>query len=299
MATRFRRTMKIAPGLRLNLGKRGVSLTAGGKLGRVTVGPSGAHLGASVPGTGLYMTEKVDSAQPGPGSWADAAPTGPPQPGNVKALLRGIPPREPGTSGFFAAISGSAKRKALHAIDRAAASLSAESDATVAAVAEEFPDSWTIRREAGLYFVQRNEAPAALAHLSAAANLFPGDRTLYYVVAADIAIDAGDYRYAIGALERYVSSADPESDVGALILTTLASACLKSGDPTRSLELLSRLPLRRKYLGDTLLYALCVRARANRATGQKAQAKKDIDRVYAHEPDFPLLEEASREALAD
>jgi tetratricopeptide (TPR) repeat protein len=176
---------------------------------------------------------------------------------------------------------------------------SPESDVIVATVASEFPDSWTIRREAGLYFVHRSNATAALTHLSEAANLFPGDRTLYYFVAADAAIDAAAYDYAISALERYVSSVNPEGDIGALVLTTLAKAYLKSGDATRSLEILGRLPLRRKYLDDSLLYALCVRACANRATGKKAQAKKDIDRVYAHQPDFPLLKEASQEALAE
>lgn len=299
MATRFRRTMKIAPGLKVNFGKRGVSLTAGGKLGRVTVGPSGTHVGASIPGTGLYMTQKVTSTQPTASVTASPSRYAQQQVGSVETLLRSIPPKEAGTSGLFAALSGSQKRKGLQLIACAMASPSVESDAIVDAVVNQSPDSWTIRREAGLYFVHRGNAAMALGHLSQAANLFPGDRTLYYFVAADAAIDAAKYDYAISALERYVPNANPESDIGALLLTTLAKAHLKSGGASRSLEMLSRLPLRRKHLGDALLYALCVRACANRAIGKKAQAKKDIDRVYAHQPDFPLLKEASLEALAD
>lgn len=61
MSWRFRRTLKIAPGIRLNLGKRGVSATIGGRLARITMGPSGNRVGSSVPGMGLYYSKKLDA----------------------------------------------------------------------------------------------------------------------------------------------------------------------------------------------------------------------------------------------
>lgn len=300
MSIRFRRSKKIAPGLRLNLGKRGPSLTVGGKLGRVTVGRSGTRVGASAPGIGLYASRKVGSSKRRPATRTSAAS----QPqvaqmGSVKSFLRSVPPKESGTSGLIAMLTGSPKRKALQSIARASGAPSPESDSAVIAAVEAATDSWTVQLEAGLYFLERDNPTTAFSYLSIAADRFPGNRLPYYLVASDAAIDSANYSYAVSVLEPFIIKSDPATDLGALVFTTLANANLKAGDVSRSLELLSRLPLRKKNLNDNLLYALCVRACANRAAGKKAQAKKDIDRVYSHRPDFPMLEEAARQALAE
>lgn len=59
MALRFRRSVKIAPGLRLNVGKRGVSVSAGVRGARLTVGSSGVYGSAGIPGSGLSMRGKL------------------------------------------------------------------------------------------------------------------------------------------------------------------------------------------------------------------------------------------------
>jgi len=57
MATRFRRTLKLAPGLRLNVGKRGLSLSAGTRGAKVTFGgKGGTRTTIGLPGTGLSHT---------------------------------------------------------------------------------------------------------------------------------------------------------------------------------------------------------------------------------------------------
>lgn len=63
MGIRFRKSIKLAPGVKLNLGKKGASLTLGGKYGRVTTGTKGVTMSASVPGTGLGYSTRI-----GPGS---------------------------------------------------------------------------------------------------------------------------------------------------------------------------------------------------------------------------------------
>lgn len=45
--------------MRLNFGKRGVSIRLGGRGFGVTLGRSGARVSAGLPGTGLYMTKRV------------------------------------------------------------------------------------------------------------------------------------------------------------------------------------------------------------------------------------------------
>lgn len=58
MATRFRRSVKILPGVKLNIGKKSASVTMGGKFFRQTIGTNGrVTKSASLPGTGIYWTE--------------------------------------------------------------------------------------------------------------------------------------------------------------------------------------------------------------------------------------------------
>ena len=57
MPFRFRRTVRLAPGLRLNLGKRSVSVSAGVRGAHATFGgPAGRRLTVGLPGSGLFYT---------------------------------------------------------------------------------------------------------------------------------------------------------------------------------------------------------------------------------------------------
>jgi hypothetical protein len=58
MGFRFRRTFRIAPGLRLNLSKSGVSASVGRRGLWFTVGPRGTRETVGLPGTGLSYTEE-------------------------------------------------------------------------------------------------------------------------------------------------------------------------------------------------------------------------------------------------
>lgn len=57
MAFRFRRSVKLAPGIRLNLGKRGVGISAGVRGLHVGVRADGKkYVSAGIPGTGISAT---------------------------------------------------------------------------------------------------------------------------------------------------------------------------------------------------------------------------------------------------
>ncbi len=58
MGFRFRKSVKIAPGVRLNFGKKSTSVTLGGKGARYTVSSTGRRTkSVSIPGTGVsYVT---------------------------------------------------------------------------------------------------------------------------------------------------------------------------------------------------------------------------------------------------
>lgn len=56
--TRFRKSFKVAPGVKINLNKKSVGVTIGGKGARYTVNTSGQRtLSTGIPGTGLYFVE--------------------------------------------------------------------------------------------------------------------------------------------------------------------------------------------------------------------------------------------------
>jgi len=56
MGFRFRRRIRLLPGITLNLGKRGASVSAGVRGAHVTVGPTGTRTTVGLPGTGMSYT---------------------------------------------------------------------------------------------------------------------------------------------------------------------------------------------------------------------------------------------------
>jgi uncharacterized protein DUF4236 len=65
MAFRFRRTVSIFPGVRLNLGKRGISVSAGMRGANVTMGRGGLFGNVGIPGTGLSYRERLNKQNSG------------------------------------------------------------------------------------------------------------------------------------------------------------------------------------------------------------------------------------------
>ena len=57
---RFRKTIKIVPGIKLNVSKSGISTTLGKKGLSVNMGKDGAYLNTGIPGTGIYNRQKID-----------------------------------------------------------------------------------------------------------------------------------------------------------------------------------------------------------------------------------------------
>lgn len=62
MAWSYRKRIKIAPGISINLSKSGISTSIGPKGAKVTVGPKGTYLHTGIPGTGIYSRQKIGSS---------------------------------------------------------------------------------------------------------------------------------------------------------------------------------------------------------------------------------------------
>src|SRR5262245_6796281 len=66
MALRFRKSVKILPGVRLNLTTRGISTTLGPRGATVTLGTRGTYGNLGIPGTGLSMRQRLDAPKQRP-----------------------------------------------------------------------------------------------------------------------------------------------------------------------------------------------------------------------------------------
>jgi type IV secretory pathway TrbD component len=61
---RFGKRIKIAPGVKLNLSKSGISTSVGKKGLSVNIGEKGTYLNTGIPGTGLHSRDRLDSTTP-------------------------------------------------------------------------------------------------------------------------------------------------------------------------------------------------------------------------------------------
>jgi hypothetical protein len=69
MSLRFRRSLRIAPGVRLNLGLHGAGLSVGPRGLHVGVNRRGMYSSAGIPGTGLYAVHLLRMPLPTAMAW--------------------------------------------------------------------------------------------------------------------------------------------------------------------------------------------------------------------------------------
>ena len=86
MSWSFRKRIRIAPGININLSKSGVSTSVGPKGAKVSVGPKGTYLHTGIPGTGIYKRQKVASAYGN-----TTPPSSPSMPGMKQSSITGAP----------------------------------------------------------------------------------------------------------------------------------------------------------------------------------------------------------------
>ena len=70
MGFRFYRRINIAPGLSINLGKKGASVSVGPRGAKMTFGPNGTRTSVGIPGTGIRYEKRYGKmTQVGGGDW--------------------------------------------------------------------------------------------------------------------------------------------------------------------------------------------------------------------------------------
>lgn len=88
MGIRFRKRIRLTKGVHLNLSKPGLGISAGVRGARIGTGPRGAYRSLGIPGTGLYMFDRI-----GTGTASPMTPAGAPadQPFSEKPLTPVVP----------------------------------------------------------------------------------------------------------------------------------------------------------------------------------------------------------------
>lgn len=59
MGFKFRKSIKVAPGVKVNVTHKGVGVSAGVKGARISTGPSGSRITTSIPGTGISYEQRI------------------------------------------------------------------------------------------------------------------------------------------------------------------------------------------------------------------------------------------------
>ena len=62
MSLRFRRSIRVAPGIRVNLGLHGAGLSVGPRGLHVGINRRGMYTSAGIPGTGIYAVHHIRSS---------------------------------------------------------------------------------------------------------------------------------------------------------------------------------------------------------------------------------------------
>lgn len=314
---RFRRSMRILPGVRMNLSKSGMSVSMGPRGAHYTVGPRGTRTTVGIPGTGLsYTTYSSHHARRAAEQHAKPATVA--SPGMfVSSPSRSVPmtPAAKLGWGITLLILGLILLAAVWPIGILI--LIGGGALVWVAMKQRKEPKWRIRnllRKALQNPASRNQL------LQQAINIDP-ENPEALAACAENAYQTGDWSKASELYKHYLLKA-PDDEQAELhlgfsylngeevdaalphlekirarsapgqrpgLINAVAVAFLKKGDPNQAMEILKTLPLRRQNLDELLLQGLFLRSIAHYGLHQTNAAMSDLDRLYAINPAYPDL----------
>jgi len=330
MGFRIRKSIKVAPGIRLNLSKTGIGTSVGGDYGRVSVHSSGRNTFATR--TGVPGITYMRSIKKHPDQEGDAPPP-PPLPDEVRL-------KKPG---MFAPAGEKALYEAVMKQDRALARAAGDEHAEVRLAGYTLAGLWMMQDDpaqamtllqwvmdsggepANDAFVQQYLATNMELGLAEGVTAeFPICREAVGLSLAELLQDAGRVPDAINLVEGmeptghtavslaelYVLDGDwqqvialteglaNQDDATALLLAYRGVAFRETGVPDAAIEAF-KLALRAPSRSARVRHlALIERARTLAAMGRKAPARKDVGKVLAEDSTNEAAQALSRELSA-
>lgn len=330
MGFRYRKSIKIAPGIRMNVGKSGIGYSAGVRGARISRSSTGRVTRTlSLPGTGISHSQVLGggrsrSTSAGGGTPAPAAPTAPPKPGMLapageKALYKAV-------------VSGTPDPSALQKIGRENADYRVLAAALEGLLQFQSGNNARARELLAWVFAQRQEIAAhgftrkyltgvtVTVEVAPAVSVdLPIETSTIALAVAELHQDAGHLDVAIETVERI----DPPTTIAALSLAELYVAAGRHSDvvdvtnqltnvddATALLCVFRGVALREQGFHDAAREAFkealksksrtaAIRHRAYIeraltyiAQNKNAMARKDLERVLAEDASAPGIAEA-------
>ncbi|NLG83378.1 MAG: DUF4236 domain-containing protein [Firmicutes bacterium] len=322
MSFRFRKSIRIAKGVRLNLSKGGVGLSIGGKGLRVGVGPRGVYTSAGIPGTGLYSlnylgkgerrgaVRRVSEEASGPGGRnIELPPELAPSSASTALgclwflvslvlLFVNLPL---GVLAFIAQIAwaiksvnsptGRAKeyfRQGQRALQGGEWKKALES---FLRVLEFKPDIPSVHRTVAFLYLRLDKPEESLGYFTKYLDVHPEDipARLGYALALE---RTGNYRKAIEVLQNL----PPETRQELPVINILAHAFLGLGRPELALEVLEKGPLRsRRAMDEDMKLFRYLLGLTYKELGEPKKALKQFQKIYVEDADYENVKDILRE----
>lgn len=308
MGIRFRRSMKLAPGVRLNLSKSGLGVSVGRRGARFGVGPRGAYTSFGIPGTGLYTIDYLGKGgKPRhPQRTAGLAPgSSLPVPEEAPAPALPLPEEIATASGYggFLALIGAAWflfnqlwggifvllviliflpqfqvarrfRKANRAWD---AGRYAEAARHLEEVRRKKPELKSLDYLLGLTWQEAGEPAKAAPYYEEHLNLEPDDHRARFNLAVCYAGDhPGD---ALALLQSLPVEAKQELPV----IILMGRLFLQLNRPELAVEVLEKGPVAARKMDEAILAFRYYLGLAYKRTGQNRKALTQLRKVYAED----------------
>lgn len=331
MGFRARRSIKIVPGVRLNISAKSIGVSAGVKGARVSVNSSGrVTRTVGIPGTGISHVSTVSSGSSSRSTQSSNQPRRPVTPPKVKPVKPGLtaPAWE---KALFKQINGPSDAAAIHAIGRANPAI-AQTTAMVEVlrVAAPAQDSERARQLLGWLFDAAYDPAAdpfitkyfdgAAITIPIATGItadMPWDRQAVGLMVAELEQEAGNLDRATAVVETLeptavaaVSLAELYAEAQAWSAVVDLTNALSNEDEASMFLLIQRGDALREQgyhdaAREALKEALRVRSRppvlrhlalvargsTYLAEGKKGMARKDFELVFGEDASFPRIDE--------
>lgn len=321
---RFRKSIRVAKGVRINLSKSGIGMSAGTKGFRVGVGPKGVYRSIGIPGTGLYS---VDYMKSGSGAKkesvsaktiAASATTGAPATQLYKELptIKQMGLASPHTFGFWATaiivtllfrsscgVFAGAAFVGLWAINRRRECVrlgQVYDQARIKVIGGRFQEASEL-----LNGLAGKVSPELLALVQGHCCLGANDEVgaiEHYLIYLDAGVSR-DPRIAIRCASLLMKNSRPSEALPLLeslpepyrtepLVIGMKGGCLlETGKPELAVEVLKTAPLRKRTPDPVLTTIRYSLGKAYKALGQDKKAATQFRRVYADDPTFQDIQE--------
>lgn len=307
MGFRFRKSFKIAPGVRLNLSKSGIGMSAGVRGARIGMNSRGTYTSVGIPGTGISAMEYHGTKSRGPRTAAIAeAPVSPhilnrkikTKTGTGLGWIIGISIASffihpavavfvlvVGTIWYFVSIKKQPSFKPKKALAAAEAAYNAKQYEKAVAGYEEayafFKDDKGIAVRLAFSYSKLGQMDKVAKYFADYLSVYPQDVDVQQAL-AEAYSNTGREDEALQILQ----SLDPEQTKDTPTLLMMGSILEKKGLNDAAIEVLKRAPLTKRPLTLDLVEVIYALGLLYEKTGDKRKAKSSFERVYAYDAFF-------------